>query len=201
VYPNTPVRALHCNGRHPILPDGEHVFIYVMTCTPLSALEDLKVLIREGICKLCPTELVKPSYESLRFFLSPGDPGTHGLHLLVGLQVYYAVHMRLRDVLLCQPDYLYDSPGPISPWLEPLFAAPPVAHGLGASPQQRTACEVAELGGKKPREYRWVTTCLTSDPKEETSPRITDWDASASLFVAVDILTHHDGVRHSGLEG
>ena len=76
MYPNTPVRALHCNGRHPTPPDGEHAFIYLMTCTPLSAPKDLKVLIREDISKLCPTELVKPSYESLRFFLSAGDPGT-----------------------------------------------------------------------------------------------------------------------------
>jgi hypothetical protein len=183
----------------------------MMTCTPLSAPEDLKVLIKEGISKLCPTELVKPSYEALRFFLSPGDPGTQGLHLLVGLHVSSEVHMSLRDVLLRQPDYLSDSPGPYSPWLDPPFAAPSVSQGLGAPPQKRTACEIAELlkarfrpppiGGKKPRELRRVTTCLTSDPTEETSPRITDWEASASLFVAVDILTHNDGIRHSGLEG
>ena len=119
--------------------------------------------------------------------------------------------MRLRDVLLCQPDYLYDSPGPFSPWLEPPFAAPSVSPGLGAPSRQRSACEIAELlkarfrppptGGKKPREFRWVTTCLTSDPTEDTSPRITDWEASSSLFVVVDILTHHDNIRHSGLEG
>jgi hypothetical protein len=72
-----------------------------MTCTPLSAQEDLKVLIREGISKLCPPDLVLPSYEALRFFLSPGKPGTPGLHLLVGLQVASKVHMRLRDFPLC----------------------------------------------------------------------------------------------------
>ncbi len=116
----------------------------MMTCTPLSAPEDLKVLIREGISKLCPTELVKPSYESLRFFLSPGDPGTQGLHLLVGLQVSSDVHMRLRDVLLCQPDYLSDNPGLFSPWLEPPYSTPPSPPVLGASPQKRTACDVAE---------------------------------------------------------
>ena len=87
----------------------------MMTCTPLAAPEDLKVLIREGIAKLCPTELVKSSYETLRFFLSPGDQGTQGLHLLVGLLVSSEVHMRLRDVLLCQPDYLSDSQGLFSP--------------------------------------------------------------------------------------
>jgi len=119
--------------------------------------------------------------------------------------------MALRDVLLRQPDFYSDSPGLYSPWLEPPFAAPSVSPGLGAPPQQRTACDIAELlkarfrpsptGGKKPREFRWITTCLTSDPTEDTSPRIADWEASASLFVAVDILTHTDGIRHSGLEG
>ena len=118
--------------------------------------------------------------------------------------------MRLRDVLLCQP-YLSDSPGSTSPWLEPPFAAPSVPPGLGAPPQQRTTNEVAELlkarfrptpiGGKKPREIRWVSTYLTSDPTEDTSPRYTNWKACASLFVAVDILTHYGSVRHSGLEG
>ncbi len=57
------------------------------------------------------------------------------------------------------------------------------------------------IGGKKPKEFRWVTTCLTSDHTEDTSPKYNDWEACASLYVAVDILTHHDGVRHSGLEG
>ena len=118
--------------------------------------------------------------------------------------------MRLRDVLLCQP-YLSDSPGSTSPWLEPPFAATSVPPGMGAPPQQRTASEAAKLlkarfrptpiGGKKPKEFRWVSTCLTSDPTEDTSPRYTDWEACASLFVAVDILTHHYSVRHSDLEG
>ena len=55
VHPNIPVRALHCNGRHPSLLEGDQEFIYMMTGTPLTAPEDLKVLIREGIAKLCPT--------------------------------------------------------------------------------------------------------------------------------------------------
>ena len=45
------------------------------------------------------------------------------------------------------------------------------------------------------------TTCITADPTEDTAPRYSDWEACASLYVAVDILTHHDGIRHSGLEG
>ena len=39
---------------------GQHV-IYMMTCSPLYAPEDLKVLIREGIIKLCPQDLCNPS--------------------------------------------------------------------------------------------------------------------------------------------
>ncbi len=119
--------------------------------------------------------------------------------------------MRLRDVLLCQPDYLSDSQGLFSPWLEPPYAAPSIPPVTCTSPQQRTACDVAEhlkarfrpppAWGKKPREFRWLTTCLTSDPTEDTSPRITDWEGSASLFVAVDILNYHDNFRHSGMEG
>ncbi len=50
-------------------------------------------------------------------------------------------------------------------------------------------------------EIRWVTTCLTSDPTEVTNPKYSDWEACASLYVAVDILTHHDGIQHSEFEG
>jgi len=85
VHPDTPICTVHCNGRHPSLPEDDQAVIYLMTCTPLSAPEDLKVLIRAGIFKLCPPDLVLPSYEALRFFLSPGEPGTTGLHLLVKL--------------------------------------------------------------------------------------------------------------------
>jgi len=101
VHLDTPVRAVHCNGRHLGLPEGDQDVIYLMTCTPLSATEDLKVLIREGISKLGPPDLVQPSYEAFRFFMSTREPGTTGLRLLVGLQVASEVHMRLRDVLLC----------------------------------------------------------------------------------------------------
>ena len=85
VHPDTRVRAVNCNGRHPSLLEGDQDVIYLMTCTHLSAPKDLKVLICEGISKLCPPDLVLPSYEALRFFLSPGEQGTTGLHLLVGL--------------------------------------------------------------------------------------------------------------------
>jgi len=48
---------------------------------------------------------------------------------------------------------------------------------------------------------RWVTSCLTLDPTEEPTPKYSDWEACASLYVAVVILTHNDdGIRHSGFE-
>ncbi len=118
--------------------------------------------------------------------------------------------MRLRDVLLWQPDYIPESPDTVTPWLEPPFAAPSVPPLLGTPLNRHTPGEVADLlkarfcpapgGGKKPKEMRWVTTRLTSDPTEDTTPQYSDWEACASLYVAVDILTHHDDVRYSGLE-
>jgi hypothetical protein len=76
---------------------------------------------------------------------------------------------------------------------------------------QRTPGEVASYlkgrfflkhqHGIKAKELRWVTTCLTSEPTEDSAPKYADWEACASLFVAIDILTHSDGVCHSGFEG
>ena len=55
--------------------------------------------------------------------------------------------------------------------------------------------------GKRAKEFRWVTTCLASEPTEDSAPKYADWEACASLFVTIDILTHANGIRHSGLEG
>jgi len=52
----------------------------------------------------------------------------------------------------------------------------------------------------KNRELRWVTTCLTSAPTEESAPRYADLE-SCVIFVAIDILTHNDDIRHSGFKG
>ncbi len=73
----------------------------MITCSPLSALKDLKVPIKEGVAKLCTLDQVHASYESLRFFAAPGEPSTTGLFLLVGVQTTCVAHMILRDVLLC----------------------------------------------------------------------------------------------------
>jgi hypothetical protein len=182
-----------------------------MACLPLFASEDLKVPIREGISKICPLDLVQSSFEALRFFLLPRESGTTSLHLLVGLHAASKVHMRLRDVLLCQSHFIPENPVTTLPWLAPHFSAPSAPPGSGTPPHKCTPEEVADLlkarfrptpiGGKKPKEFRWVITCLTSDHPKDTTPRYSDLAACASLYVAVDILTHHDGIRHSGLEG
>ena len=36
---------------------------------------------------------------------------------------------------------------------------------------------------------------------EDAAPQYSSWEAYASLFVAIDILTHKDGIRYSGCEG
>ncbi len=55
--------------------------------------------------------------------------------------------------------------------------------------------------GKKAIEFRWTTTCLTTEPSEESVPECADWEGSCILHIAIDILTHGDGICHSGFEG
>ena len=169
------------------------------------------MLIREGIARLCPPEMVPTAYEMLRFFLAPGELDTTGHYIMVGLQVTSGTHIRLRDVLLCQPNFAHESPVTTLTWLEPPFAAPSAPNVLDTPRDQRTADEVADFlksrfrpassGGKKPQERTWVATCLTYESIEESTQIYPDREACASLYVAVDILTNYDGIRHSGFEG
>jgi len=78
----------------------------MMTCAPLTFPEDLKLLLKKGLAKLCPPGMVSREYEAMQFCLSPGEPGTQGCYLLIGLSTLSGAHMRLRDVLLYQPDFL-----------------------------------------------------------------------------------------------
>ena len=48
------VQVVQCNGLHPSLDPGKQTTIWMMTCAPLTVLEDLKVLLKEGLSKLCP---------------------------------------------------------------------------------------------------------------------------------------------------
>jgi hypothetical protein len=54
--------------------------------------------------------------------------------------------------------------------------------------------------GKKPKEMRWLTICLTCEHTEKSTKTYPYWEACASLFVVVDIFTNHDGLRLSGFE-
>ncbi len=42
---------------------------------------------------------------------------------------------------------------------------------------------------------------LISDPTEDTVPKYSKWEARASLYVTIDILTHNDSIRHTRFEG
>ena len=44
---------------------GAQDTIWMMTCAPMSAPEDLKVLIKEALIKICPPALVPKEYEAL----------------------------------------------------------------------------------------------------------------------------------------
>ena len=165
-----------------------------MTCTPLTVLEDLKVLMREGISKTCPLGNVPREYERLRFCLALGEPGTHGHYLLVGLSTSSGTHMRLRDVLLHQLDFVHEAVSLTSSWFKPPYMAHTYSDVLDTTTDQRTPEEVATflrgryhpkpLQEKKAKELRWVTTCLASDPTEDSAPRYPDWEfcAESRLF-------------------
>jgi hypothetical protein len=130
---------------------------------------------------------------------------------MVGLPVTSGTHMCLRDILIYQPDFAHENPVTTLPWLEPPFANPSALNVLDTPRDQRTPGEVAghlnirfrpaPLADNKSKEMRWVATYLNSELNEETTPKDSYWEVCASLFVAVDILTYHDGIRNSGFEG
>ena len=119
--------------------------------------------------------------------------------------------MRLMDVLLSQPDFPQESLMTHLPWFEPPLLPPMTSPNIETPRDKRTAGEVADFlksrfrpsisTGKKAREWRWVTTCLMTEPTEDSAPKYADWDACSWVFVAVDTLPHLDGIRHSGFEG
>ncbi len=88
---------------------------------------------------------------------------------------------------------------------------PTTSDGIETPRDQRTPDEIASYlktrfrpqpqKGRGPQEVRWITTCLTTEPTEESAPKFTDWEGSCTLHVAIDVITHGDGIRHSGFEG
>ena len=110
----------------------------MMTCSTLTHPEDLKILIREGIAKLCPPSIVAREYEALQFILSPGELGTQGRYLLEGLLSSSLAHMRLKDVLLHQPDAPQDSMQMPLPRYAPPYLTPTSADVIDTPRDQRT---------------------------------------------------------------
>ena len=102
----------------------------MMPCSPLTDPEDLKVLIREKITKICPPGNVLREYEALRFCLVSGEPGTQGHYLMVGLSTSSGTHMRLWNVLLYQPDFVHETMPLTLPWFEPPYLAPTASDVL-----------------------------------------------------------------------
>ena len=98
------------------------------------------------------------------------------------------------------------------PLHEPLFMPPTTTDLIVFPTDQRTPLDFGtdlkdiyfpklSLGKKKPRELRWITTFLTSEPTKDTVPKCSEWEARALFYVAIDMLTHNDTIRHSGFEG
>ena len=79
-----------------------------MTCSPLSHPEDLKPLLKTAMQIVASREDDEDEYASLRFCLAPGELGI-GSYLLLGLSPSSIPHMRLRDILLVQPDSSHES--------------------------------------------------------------------------------------------
>jgi hypothetical protein len=156
----------------------------MMTLSTLTYHEDLKILTREGIAKLCPPGIVAREYDSLWFIMSPGELGTQGRYLLVGLSSSSSAHMRLEDILLYQPDAPQESAQLTLPWYAPPCLPPTTSDVIETPRDQRTPEEIAiylkkrfipyNLLGKRQPEIRWVAICLTSEHTEESDPRYAD---------------------------
>ena len=95
-----------------------------MTCVPLAQPEDLKLLFRKGIVKLCPPGIVTIEYNSLQFVTAKGEPGTKGSYVLVGLSTLSLTHLRLKVILLSQPKVVHETQSQTLPWLAPPFLTP-----------------------------------------------------------------------------
>jgi len=71
---------------------------------------------------------------------------------------------------------------------------------------QRTPDEIADYlkarfwphvqQNKKALEVMWTTTCMTTEPSEESTPKYADWESSCILHTSIDGLTHGNDIRH-----
>ena len=104
------IKSMQCSGLHPLAKARRQHTIYIMACSALTALEGLKVLVKEeGLSKICPPNSINKEYEALQLCMAPGEPGTHGHCLMVRLSSLSCAHMRMRDVLIFQSDTNHES--------------------------------------------------------------------------------------------
>ena len=114
-----------------------------MTSALMTQPEDFKLLLREGITKLCPPGIVTREYNSLQFVTSKGEPGTQGNYLLVGLSTLSQTHLRLRDILLSHPKVVHETSIQTLPWLAPPFLTPTTLDVIETPRDQRAPDEIA----------------------------------------------------------
>ena len=89
--------------------------------------------------------------------------------------------MRLRDVLLVQPDASADATTSPQPWFAPPLLAKPNQATIEGTWDTRSPYEVATYikagflpapqPSKRAQELQWVTTTLTATPADDTFPR------------------------------
>jgi hypothetical protein len=138
---SSPINASHVNGRQPRQGKG-HAVIYMMTCSPISHPEDLKPLLKTTIQIVTSAEEAEDEYAAMHFCLAPGELGI-GSYLLLGLDPSSISRMRLRDILLVQPDSFQDSTAGPQAWYPPPFLANPNQASRTCVEEATTPREVA----------------------------------------------------------
>jgi hypothetical protein len=114
----------------------------MMTCSPISHPEDLKPLLKTTIQIVTSAEEAEDEYAAMHFCLAPGELGI-GSYLLLGLDPGSISHMRLRDILLVQPDSFQDSTAGPQAWYPPPFLANPNQASRTCVEEATTPREVA----------------------------------------------------------
>ena len=85
--------------------------------------------------------VVPREYEALQFCLAPWEFGTQGHNLMVGLSTLSGPHMRLRNILLYQPDLHLDPTPLVHSWHDPPFHASSASEATDTPRDQRTPGE------------------------------------------------------------
>ena len=102
----------------------------------------------------------------------------------MGLSTLSQTYQRLKDIFLSQPEAVHETQRQNLPWLAPPFLTPTTPDVIDTPRDQRTPDETADYlkarfrphaqQGKKALEVRWTTTCLTTEPTEESAPKYAD---------------------------